>query len=802
MTGRSFSPRVVYLIFFFSGAASLADEVVWFKWLNLIFGSTTAATATLLAVFMGGLAAGSGICAKFAPRLTRPQWLYAVLESGIAVYAIATPLLFSGIDAGYVWVYRHLGESPGTLLAVRIFLATAALLPPTLLMGATFPALSRIVESRDTPGGRSAALYGVNTAGALTGTAACGFLLIASIGLRATLYASAIASLIAALAATSVRPGPAEAQGERRAPPSFLVWGVAALTGACAMADEVIWTRILVLRLGSSVYAFSLMLTLYLAGLVGGSLAGARVASRDLRRSISIAQLLLGATILLQVLGFSWYTRALVAIASGLLHVGTWTGLMVAQALTTALYLLPPTLLMGFTFALLVREASGSGREAPAEAGAIYAANTVGGILGSLAAGFLAIPLVGSQVSLLTTGFLATAIAFALAPRAAWARAAPLLFVPLALLPSRDSVILTAGAFADVPASDVVFYDEDVTGTIAVKRYRMDRGAALSLELNGVNVAGTSPDLLAIQKLQGHLPLALARQASRVLHIGLGSGGTAYSVSRHPVSQIRIVEISPEVVRIAARYFANVNHRVFTDPRVRVTINDGRNFVLATQESFDAILSDSIHPRYAGNGSLYTEDYFRLCARRLSPGGVISMWLPMYSLLPEDYRSIVRAFREVFPNVSIWYAHSVPNSFTIVLATPEKKIRLETLQNRLLLPAVHEDLAQIGADDPAELLSYLLLAPDDVSRWVAKTAPHTDDRPTVEYDSGRTLAHTGTWLATFADLVGRRSRLEDFVEGLSPNDPVTARILARFQSSRQVLERHRAELLGRARREP
>jgi spermidine synthase len=801
MTGRRFSPRIAYLVFFLSGAASLADEVVWFKWLHLIFGSTTAAAATLLAVFMAGLALGSGFCARFAPRLRRPQWVYAVLETGVALYALATPLLFSGIDAGYVWGYRHLGDSGATLLWIRILLATAALLPPTFLMGATFPALSRVVASRDAPGSRTAILYGINTTGAFVGTVVCGLWLIPRIGLQATLSASAIASLLAALAALSLVPQPPPSDEPARRPARFLLWAISALTGACAMANEVTWTRVLVLRLGSSVYAFALVLALCLAGIVGGSLVGSRVPALEPDRAVGLAQIALAATMLLQVFAFPFYTATLVRIAHDLLRAGSWASLILAQSLTTGLYLLPPTLLMGYTFALLVRATSESGPE-PAEAGAIYSANTVGGIAGALIAGFFVIPELGSQVSLLATGFLATVVALALAPRAIWARLSPIVFLLLAWLPPRDSVILTAGVFADVPRDDVIYYDEDITGVVAVKRYRAGGRASLSLELNGVNVAGTTPDLIVIQKLQGHLPLLLAQDPRRVVHVGLGSGGTAYSVSRHSVSEIRIVEISPEVVRTAAKFFSGVNHGVLNDPRVRITINDGRNFLLATTERFDAILSDSIHPRYAGNGSLYTEEYFRLCAKRLAPGGVISMWLPMYSLRPEDFRAIVRAFRDVFPNVSIWYPHSVPNSFTIVLATPEKTVSLDALQSRMQVPAIREDLSRIGADDPAELASYLLLAPDDVARWVADTPPHTDDRPSVEYESGRVLGQVRPWLATFSDLIPRRSRIEDFIVLRGPDDPLTQRVLTRFEAAREILTRQRSALLSQALREP
>lgn len=802
MPRRSFPAWALFLVFFLSGAASLADEVIWFKYLTLTFGATTAATATLLAVFMGGLALGSGLCGRLAPRLSRPNLVYAALEAGVALFALATPWLFSAIDQGYVYAYRHFGQGAGTLQAIRVFLSVAALLPPTVLMGATFPALARSVEESGRPGRRSALLYGINTAGALTGVILCGFRLIPTIGLRATLTGSACVSLLAALLAFMVPTSTAIAARPDDAPPPRRFWLVIAfLTGASAMADEVLWTRILVLYLGSSVYAFALMLAIFLAGLVGGSLAAVAVRPADKRQALAAAQLALGLSILLQVFAFSFYTRMLVILGTRLFHVRSYADLLAAEAVTTGFYLLPPTLLMGFSFALLLQAASRSADEAPRDVGTVYAANTLGGIAGSLAAGFAAIPAFGSQNSLLATGLLAAVVAWLLWPRAWWTRLAPASLMLLSLLPPRDGVILSAGALSDVPSRDLIYYDEDVTATVAVKRYGGPR-PALSLELNGVNVAGTSPDLVVVQKLQAHLPLAFCDHARRVLHIGLGSGGTAHSVSLHPVSEIRIVEISPEVVRTAARFFREVNHGILSDSRVRPTINDGRNFVLAAPETFDVILSDSIHPRYAGNGSLYTADYFRLCARRLEPGGVISMWLPMYSLLPENYRSIVRAFREVFDNVSIWYPHSVENPFTIVLATPRRAIRLEDFRRRVTAPAIAQDLAKIGSEDPAELLSYLLLPPDDVTRWVSDTPPHTDDLPLVEYESGRTLASTGTWYQTFSALVQRRGRIEDFVEGLSAEDALSRRVVLVFRSSQSVLARHREQLRQRAKTEP
>jgi spermidine synthase len=791
----------VFALFFLSGAASLADEVVWFKYLNLTFGATTSATATLLAVFMGGLALGSWLFGKLSPRISRPLLVYGLLEGGVGLFALATPLLFAAVEAGYVFAYRHGAQAPGPLLLARILLAAGALLPPTILMGGTFPVLARHAETSDLPGRASGWLYGVNTAGAVTGVVVCGFIAIPQVGLHATLAVSACVSLGAALTAALWRQRTEPSPLETELPPERLWLLIAAVTGAAAMADEVLWTRILVLHLGSSVYAFSLMLSVYLTGIVAGSLFGASRPAADYGRSLFSAQMALCGVLIAQVFAFMIYSKGLVFVGVDLLHAHNYFGLLATQAIVTTLCLFPPTFLMGMTFALLLKAAHRSATEAGRSAGALYAANTVGGIIGSLLGAFLVLPSVGSQNALLLAALASLGVAFALRPKsvAVWIGAG--VFAVLSAAAPRDRVILSAGVFSSVPRRDLLFYDEDVTATVAVKRFERPN-PWLSLEVNGVNVAGTSSDLVAIQKLQAHLPLSLARRPQRVLHVGFGSGGTAYSVSLHPVSEIQVVEISLEVIRASARFFQGVNHGVLKDPRVHVTLNDGRNFILASPASFDVVLSDSIHPRYAGNGSLYTEDYFRLCARRLSPGGVISMWLPMYSLLPENYRSIVKAFNNVFPNVSIWYAHSVANAFTIVLATPESTINLKEFAEGIAAPEVQQDLGRIGAADPAELLSYLLLGPEDVRAWDADAPAHTDDRPLVEYESGRTLLNVNTWLATFADLAARRGHIENFVTGLAANDPLSVRVRKRFAESQVILRRHLEALRALAAKEP
>jgi len=246
------------------------------------------------------------------------------------------------------------------------------------------------------------------------------------------------------------------------------------------------------------------------------------------------------------------------------------------------------------------------------------------------------------------------------------------------------------------------------------------------MSVNGVNVAGTSPDLLSIQKMQGHLPLLLHPNPKRILHIGLGSGGTAWSVSTHPVEEIDIAEISEGVVKAAAAYFGAVNHGVIYDERVDLTISDGRNFLLSTEGRYDIILSDSIHPRYAGNGSLYTRDYYQLCRSRLNPGGIVSQWLPLYSLSEENFKMLLRTFQSVFSHTTVWYVNSTINPFTIVVGRIEgAKIDFGALQKGWYERGVRRDLQEAGVEELFHLLDYFVMGEKEVRRYAGEGPLHT-----------------------------------------------------------------------------
>jgi len=758
--------RVAAAIFTLSGAAALMDQVVWLRYLSLVFGNTTYAAATLLAVFMGGLGLGASLAGRWADRWSRPLVALALFEVGIGAVAIASPGLFGLMDDAYVALYRTLGNQPALFAAARALLAACFLLPPTFLMGGTFPVLVRGVAAAPEAGvGRSVALlYATNTLGAVLGVALAGFASVRLLGFGATLLISAALNLVAAICFLFLsRSVPLPSVRAPSAPPAVRwILVVVAVMGATSLAYEVLWTRILLHYLGSSVYAYSLMLVLFLFGIGGGSLLATPWIDRIARPALALGAIELGIGLLCAGQTFSFQLLNPIRVA-----VAQWIGTehFAKACLTEVLALLPilgpPTLLMGASFPLAVRLASTGSDRRGRDVGAVYGANTIGSVVGSLAAGFLLLPMLGTQTTLVAVAAINLAVgavllhrasSAALLARCAWAAAFAVLALPLILPP--NAVILAARALIGGEIGSVVHFEESANASVTVRRIPSEPESYHSLEVNGVNVAGTHPSLYAVQKMQGHLPLLLTPRAVRVLHIGFGSGGTAHAVSRHDVGSILIAELTPEVLDASQRFFAHLNHGVLADPRIEVEVNDGRNFLMATPRTFDVILSDSVHPHYAGNGSLYTREFFELARDHLSPDGTVSMWLPMYSLSTRNYAMIVRAFADVFPHTIVWYEPSVLNSFTIVTG----RLRPEVLHPRHPLGgvAVAAELADLGIRGAAELIASYLAGGPALAAWLESVPPHVDDVPAVEYESGALLERDEPWLATFSQLLALR----------------------------------------------
>jgi spermidine synthase len=751
---------LVTALFFVSGMVALAYEVVWVRALGLVVGNSLWAAIAVVAAFMGGMAGGSALVARLVHRVHRHLRFYAAAEALAALVALSTAPALGFLQR----VATHVGAEPltawGVGLLARFVLSWIFLLLPTTAMGATLPLLVARMGRADALAWRVGRLYAANTFGAVAGVVLAGFLALPALGEKGTLSAFAALGLIIAAVALGVeRHVPPADPVTRSSPVSGRSWLLyPAFFGFVALACEMVWTRVLLLHLGSRVYAFAVILAVYLAGIALGA-ALVRLVPSGRRGWLAVCQTLVGVSLALQIALFARFGDLLGWIATHARLRG-FVDLEVGLAVAIAALILLPTVAFGASFPLAVAAYPSAAPEA-GRTGTVAAADTLGGIAGTIAGPLLLVPLLGSQNLILALGAASALAGVALASSRAMRGAAALvvsgLLVEAVLVPPgtvlRGAAVVGEGVVEELR--------ESAAATVIVRRINDRRGEWRSLELNGVNVAGTSPELRAIQRLQGHLPLLLHRLPEDVLHIGFGSGGTAWAVAQHPVRRIVVAEISPEVLGVSGRVFGDVNHGVLHDPRVHVLLNDGRNVLLATRERFDVILSDSIHPVYAGNSTLYTREYFQLCRNHLRPGGVVSMWLPMYSLTEESYLAIVRAFWEVFPSTCIWYDPVVLNEFTVVTGslTPGP-VHLRWLA--LGDPALRPTLAEAGVRGPASLAAMLFLGPREVAALVADTPAHVDDFPEVEYRSGRLLDRDGSWLANFRMLWAFRTRTNPF----------------------------------------
>jgi spermidine synthase len=632
--------------FFFSGTAGLVYEVVWTRLLGLVFGHTVYAITTVLAAYMGGLALGSMLIGRRADGMRRPLRVYGLLEAAVGVYCLATPWLFRAADEAYLWVHGRLQPSTAGAAALHLLFSAALLLPPTTLMGATLPILSRaVVRGGSLAASQVGALYAVNTWGAVLGTALAGFALIPSLGVTITIWLAVALNLgVAGLALVAERlalpaaDAPettatvvvARAEGSDLSRTVVLaVLGGIGVSGAASMGYEIAWTRALSLVLGSSTYAFAAMLTTFLAGLA----LGAAVVSRWMRHrhpglaAFGWLEMVIALTTLatLPLLGRLPDAVLLVLRQTGI-SFGTVLG---TQAGLSFAVMILPTLLIGATFPLAVAALDRGLGRIGRDVGAIYGANTVGTIVGSIATGFVLIRAIGIQNTViaaaaanLIVGMAVLLVAPEAGRRARWvAGGVCAAFVALAaVIPHWDPGLMTTGVgvYAEMFVKggaeglrkfaadrELLFYDEGISTTVSVAR---DPGGTV-LTVNGKGDASNDADMQT-QVLSGHIGPLLQPGARRVLVVGLASGVTAGALAQHPFEAIDVAELEPSMLK-ASRFFETENRHVLADPRVRVIEGDGRSILATANQPYDLIVSEPSNPWIAGVASLFTKDSTR-----------------------------------------------------------------------------------------------------------------------------------------------------------------------------------------------
>ena len=764
---------IVWLIFILSGASGLIYQVIWMRQLTLIFGSTVFATSTVLTAFMAGLALGSYYFGRKIDESTQsPLRIYALLEAGIGAFCLVWPLILTALGAIYVLIHRNITSEFYTLSLIRFVLTFGVILIPSTLMGGTLPVLTRFFVKRlEQLGTNIGILYALNTFGAVVGTVAAGFFLIEALGIRWTLgIGIAINFSVAAVALTLAQKASGtedvsnqqenlveeteilqSTNTESREPMAdshLALWAIG-ISGFCALAYEVLWTRIMVFFLGSTTYAFATMLAAFLFGIALGSMVFSRWVDR-IKQPIAVfgtVQLGIGLFALILMPAFEELYGMSQAFQSTFGVSRFWA------FFSCFLVMCLPTFLMGASFPLVTKIYTGSARQLGKSIGNVYAVNTVGSILGAFCAGFILIPLLGIRPSIVLTVALNTGIGCLLVLRSGrltetWRSllqgigiGMPVLNVGLAvilLLTVNQPLFLKSTIFkTQRPGDTLIDYNEEVDATVTTLK---DDEGVYRLYVDTNQAADASRWDSPSHRVIAHLPLLLHPRPKQALVVGFGMGLTSHSITQHGV-RVDAIELSSGVISAAQKHFTHVNGNVFENPLFSYRLNDGRNHILMTQTKYDMISTGIIHPLVsAGSSNIYTADFYRLCRRILSEDGIMCQWVPLHRLPEGHYKMIVRTFIEVFPHTTLWYKYTP--DFVILIGTPEPlRIDYKNFMARAQIASIQEGLAADDLDGRS-LLDSFMMGPETVRRYAGTGPIHTDNRPRLEFFRGADLVGT------------------------------------------------------------
>ncbi len=705
--------------------------------LGLVFGNAVYATAATLAAFFLGLSIGGWFWGNAVERLRSPLRIYGLMELGVALTAL---LLIPGMEfytEHYQSVTSLLGGNTGLMTIAKFIFSASLLLLPTILMGGTFPVLAHYID--DGPqqlARRGTLLYSLNTLGAATGALATGFFLLSSYGVSATYSAAVmlaagvgIAAVVLDFFSTPVPEHKAQRTRNTSSRPSIprsLMITLAFTTGLLALSAEILWTRMFAQVLQNSVYSFSAILVTFLIALGAGGLLS-HVLARTSLPAIPVLITLLttgGLLVGLSPLMFDFLTGGLGYVAAR----ATWPEYLQNVFYLAALVVFPPTAVIGAVFPFLLKAARAGQSAAGRFVGHLVLFNSLGSSAGPVLAGFFLLDLLGLWGSIkiiaLSYGVLAlwTARNAGAEPLPRWQVAFPAVTMVLVLIVTNPPLLRLG------PGQKLLDVLQASDGVVTV----VEAGDNLQVRLDNYYLLGDTRSAL-VEQMQGHVPLLLHPAPKQVLFLGMGTGITAGAALNHATERVITVELIPNVIRAAKRYFAPWTNGLFSDARAEIIADDARNYLLGSQQKFDVIVGDLFTPWHAGTGSLYTVEHFQLAKNRLAPGGIFAQWLPMYQLTPESFATITATFASVFPTVTLWRADFSGERTSIALVGQETGARLE---HAVLLKNITNVIAR---DDSAGAPEQHMAGLFYLGNWRA-LAPrlagmplNTDDKRTVEF---------------------------------------------------------------------
>jgi spermidine synthase len=736
---------LLLILFFGSGACALVYQVMWLRLLALVFGVTVYAASTVLAGFMAGLGIGSLVAGRLAARVTRPLAAFGIAEALVGVTAFLSPLVLDALAQGWKTIHPSLPDSLALITVIRFVVAFLVLIVPTSLMGSTLPlVIKSAVAKQDRVGGRIGLLYAINTTGAIAGALLAGFYLISEVGVELSFRFAAMTNIVIGLiaigAAYAMKPqSEAEVsltfQEQEQVSPDLLIscdpsqrrvvlWTFF-VSGLMSLALEIIWFRMLVVFLRPTAYAFTIMLACVLAGIALGSAIAAPLLRLRIRwlPALAVIQASIG---IAAVLSFNALTKtqAMIDVAGpwfDRIGLNTYLAPLVASSLAA---MLPTTLLLGLAFPIGLSLWAGDDptEDTSRRAGAFYSLNVFGAIIGSVVAGFVLLPAIGSRYSLITVSALAVLSSMALAISQRKTRP-PFAYALAAAAPA----IFAIAAFYSVDPFDVAFKrfhggemllwrQEGVQTTVAIHE-RPGPPPMRIMYLDGNHQANDSDRAAFTHHRIGALPVMLHQAPTTALVVGLGGGATAGAVARYNVD-VEVVELSAAVVA-GSDFFKTINFNLLSRPNVHLRVDDGRNFLMMGRKKYDVITADIILPRHAGAGALYSKEYYELVRASLAEGGLAMQWNGGDSAT--EYKVLMRTFISVFPYTTLWGDGSLMlgsvKPFTISQSAYEARRAAFDLFNW----------------DLPTLKRIYVAGPDDIREFVGDGPLLTDDKPAIEY---------------------------------------------------------------------
>jgi spermidine synthase len=792
---------VILVCFFVSGITGLAYQVLWTRMIVEIIGTSPFSVSIVLTVFMAGLGFGSYLAGKMIDRITKPEKLiriYGFLELGIGLYCLVLPLLLMAFKPVYSFLYNGLFQHFFVYNLLTFIGCAILLIAPVTCMGATLPVLSRFfVTTLSRVGTHIGRLYALNTIGAAVGSLLCGFWLIDALGVWGVLTLAIV--LNAAVGALCVivsvkhadrivapefrdlplKPSTLSKRKLQKSETAVSFSGPAliifAISGFCAMAYEVLWTKLLGLLVGPTTYSFTVVLVTFITGLALGSLFFGWLGDR-VRNTVALLvgtqiAAALSALLFSQVIGNSqiFFAKLIFEFQDSFAHLYLMQGLLLFG------FMFLTTFCLGASFPLVGRIYTRSLATAGRSIGYAYAINSIGAVLGSFIAGFVLIPFLGKENSIRLVVCLQLLAAFAL-----WFRAASRLntsmirralvgipaMVGIALMlyfPRWDHAMLSVGKYhrfdmpeiknvgwmralfswddflPDLKSAKLLFYGDGIGGFTTVLELTDLMGEdAYSLCNSGKPDASSTRDM-DTQTILAHFAMLFHPAAEDSLVIGLGSGITAGEILHYPVKRLDIVEINEKVVE-ASNFFIPWNNHVLADPRTRLILQDGRAHLELSDRKYDVITSEPTNPWMAGIAALYTKDFFDSAAAKLKPNGMFVQWIPAYQMSQDAFMMIGRTFAAAFPkSVMVSTNPARPSSFLLVGMNGKGDLDLEAAKRNLQYARKSTNIVLRNSQ-----VLYNLIVSDDLKTLFGEGPLNTDNRPLLEYMAPKTMHKTDT----------------------------------------------------------